>query len=150
MGFFTTLFKKSTTEADLEGAKKERDAFLGQPNLTTDDASKAINAAADLMLHKKFAEAIAAYTGVMDRYPDHRGTAESQIGAAHYFLGDFHQAMAFYAAAREHGESASMMDDNIWEAAEALVKNGEKAAAQKYLDLCPTGSYVKKAKKALS
>jgi TolA-binding protein len=150
MGFLSSLFKKSTTEADLADAKKEREAFLAQPNLTTDDASKAINAAADLMLHQKFAEAIAAYTDVMERFPDRRGTAESQIGAAHYFLGDFHQAMTFYAAARDHGENASMMDDNLWEAAEALVKKGEKAAAQKYLDLCPTGSNVKKAKKALS
>ena len=79
-----------------------------------------------------------------------RGDAESQIGAAHYFLGDFHKAIEFYVAARTHGADESMMDDNLWEACEALVNKGEKAAAQRYLELCPEGSYVKKAKKALS
>ena len=41
-----------------------------------------------------------------------------------------------------------MMDDNLWEACEALVKKGEKAAEGRYLELCPKGSYVKKAQKS--
>jgi TolA-binding protein len=148
MGFLGTLFKKTSNEVDFEGAKRERAAFLSK--VTTNSESDAINAAAGLMLDRKYAEAIIAYQDVIARFPSRRGTAESQIGAAHYFLGDFQKAIEFYVAAREHGEDASMMDDNIWEATEALVKKGEKGAAQRYLELCPQGSYVKKAQKLAS
>ncbi len=102
------------------------------------------------MLDQKYEQCIAAYKAVAEKYPDELGNAESQIGAAQYFLGDFNGAITSYVAARTHGADESMMDDNIWEACEALVKKGEKSAAQRYLELCPQGSYVKKAQKALS
>ena len=147
MGFLGSLFGKTTREADLDAAKVEREKFLA--NATTDDVSDALNAASGLLLDQKYAESIAAYRAIIEKYPDERGTAESQVGAAQYFLGQFSEAIDSYVAARSHGADESMMDDNIWEACEALVKKGEKAAAQRYLELCPTGSYLKKAQKAL-
>jgi TolA-binding protein len=148
MGFFSSLFGKTSRESDLDAAKAEREKFLAKAE--TNEVSDALNAASGLLLDQKYAESIAAYRQVIEKYPGERGTAESQIGAAQYFLGQFSEAIGSYAAAREHGADASMMDDNIWEACEALVKQGDKSAAQRYLDLCPDGSYVKKAKKALA
>lgn len=148
MGFLGSLFKKTTTEADFEGAKKEREKFLS--NVTTDEQSSAVNAASGLMLDRKYVECIAAYEALAAKYPERRGDADSQIGAAQYFLGDFNKAIEFYVSARTNGADESMMDDNIWEACEALIKKGEKGAAQRYLELCPQGSYVKKAQKSLS
>lgn len=147
MGFLGSLFKKTSTEAGFDGAKQEREKFLSK--VSTDPESDAVNAASGLMLDRKYAECIGAYAALIEKYPHRRGDAESQIGAAHYFLGDLHQAIEFYVSARTHGADASMMDDNLWEACEALVKKGERSAAQKYLELCPDGSYVKKAQKAL-
>lgn len=149
MGFFSSLFGKTSTEKDFDAAKAEREKFLAKTG-PGDDESSAVNAASGLMLDQKYAESIAAYEAIAARYPDRRGEAESQIGAAHYFLGDFHKAIEFYVSARTNGADESMMDDNLWEACEALVKKGEKAAAQRYLELCPNGSYVKKAQKALA
>lgn len=148
MGFLGSLFKKTSTEADLDAAKQERAKFLA--HTTTDKESDEANAASALMLDRKFVECIAAYEAFAQKYPHRRGDADSQIGAAHYFLGDFHKAIEFYVSARTHGADESMMDDNIWEACEALIEKGDRAGAQRYLDLCPGGSYVKKAKKALS
>jgi len=149
MGFFSSLFGKTSTESDLTAAKAEREKFLAK-TCPGDDETNAVNAASGLMLDQKYAESIAAYEAIATKYPERRGEAESQIGAAHYFLGDFHKAIEFYVSARTNGADESMMDDNLWEACEALVKKGEKAAAQRYLELCPSGSYVKKAQKALA
>jgi hypothetical protein len=149
MGFLGSLFKKTSTEADLDAAKAERAKFLDQTGPADNETAEA-NYASGLMLDRKYAECIAAYEALAAKYPERRGDADSQIGAAHYFLGDFHKAIEFYVSARKNGADESMMDDNLWEACEALVKKGEKAAAQRYLELCPEGSYVKQAKKALS
>jgi tetratricopeptide (TPR) repeat protein len=148
MGFLSSLFKKTTTEADFDAAKQERAKFLS--TVSTDSESDAVNAASGLLLDQKYLECIAAYEALAAKYPHRKGDADSQIGAAHYFLGDFNKAIEFYVSARTHGADESMMDDNLWEACEALVKKGDKAAAQRYLELCPSGSYVKQAKKALS
>lgn len=148
MAFLKSLFTKTSTEADFDAAKKEREKFLS--NVTTDAESDAFNAASALMLDRKYVECIAAYEALALKYPERMGDAHSQIGAARYFLGDFHKAIESYVAARTHGADGSMMDDNLWEACEALIKKGEKTAAQRYLELCPDGSYVKKAQKALS
>ncbi|MDP2269586.1 MAG: hypothetical protein Q8K32_02570 [Archangium sp.] len=147
MGFLGSFFKKTTTEADFTAAKQEREKYLS--TVTTDAESDAVNAAAALMLDRKYAECISAYEALVVKYPARRGDADSQIGACQYFLGDLNKAIEFYASARTHGADESMMDDNIWEACEALINKGEKAAAQRYLELCPKGNYVKKAQKAL-
>lgn len=157
MGFLSSLFKKKQTttvhafagqEADFEAAKQARAEFLEQAP-SGDSVSQAFNAASALMLDRKYEACIAAYGELATRFPDRRGDCESQIGAAWYFLKDLNKAIEFYVQARAHGADASMMDDNIWEACEAQLAAGDAAAAQRYLELCPDGSYVKKARKAL-
>jgi tetratricopeptide (TPR) repeat protein len=147
MAFLKSLFSRSSTEADFTEAKAAREAFLA--NAQPDEESDAFNAASGLMLDRKDAECIAAYEALGQRYPERLGDTLSQIGAAQFFLGQLDEAIESYVAARTHGADESMMDDNIWEACEALIRKGQTAAAQRYLELCPTGSFVKQAKKAL-
>lgn len=161
MGFLSSLFKKTpekqrtsldaklTDEGDFEAAKAMREKFLAVGG-DQDGETAEVNAACALMLDRKYDQVKPAWDAIAAKYPHRRGEADSQIGAAEYFKGDFHKAIEFYVSARDNGADESMMDDNIWEACEALVKKGEKAAAQRYLELCPDGSYVKQARKALS
>jgi hypothetical protein len=93
-----------------------------QANMITDEAATAINAAARLLVGKKFRDAIIAYTDIGRRYPERRGVCESQIGAAHYFLGEFQDAVAHYMAAKQLGADSAMMDENINEALDAMAK----------------------------
>jgi hypothetical protein len=93
-----------------------------QASMVTDDAGTAINAAARLLVGKKFREAIVAYTSIGKRYPVQRGVCEGQIGAAHFFLGEYENALAHYMAAKQLGEDAAMMDENINEALAAMAK----------------------------
>lgn len=84
------------------------------------DQSAKVNAAARLLLSKKFEEAIVAYEKIAREHPDSRGECESQIGAAHFFLGNFQRAISHYESARANGADSSMMQDNIQEAQQAL------------------------------
>lgn len=142
MGFFDFIFGKNTLE---DGAKLQ-DAL--RIETSGDDVSSRLNAAARLMTSRKFDEAIAAYDKIGVDFPDEAGTALGQIGAAYFFKGNFERAIAAYVTARDHGADAGMMDDNIWEACEALAKKepAQKAAHfARYLELCPAGRYVKQA-----
>jgi hypothetical protein len=105
-----------------------------------------------LLATQKFDEAIAAYEAIAADFPHRRGDAESQIGAAYYFKGDYIRAIELYVAARENGADSDMMDDNIWEAVETLANATKDADAKRrwlarYLELCPRGKYQKYALK---
>lgn len=97
----------------------------------TGEVSQKINAAARLMLTGRHDDCIAAYSAIAAEHPEERGTCEGQIGAAHFFKGDYETAIRWYEAARSHGADASMMEDNIKEAQEALAKKsrGEDPSA---------------------
>ncbi len=119
-------------------------------NLQVGEKSYAINIAATLMTKKAYDEAIEAYTKIAEHFPEEKGVALGQIGAAYFFKGEYPKAIECYVSARENGEHAGMMDDNIWEACEVLhSQSGDKKWAKKYLELCPNGSYKKKAEKLL-
>ena len=142
----TVLDPDKGKEMTFEEANQLREKFLAATQ--QDSESQAFNRASGLMLQKSFAQSIAAYQVLAEQYPERKATCESQIGAAYYFLQDYDQAITYYVAARENGEDASMMDDNIWEACEtAYKKTNDIAFIQKYKDLCPNGSYLKKANK---
>lgn len=132
-----------------EEANKAREAFM-QLIDTSDDQSKLFNAASGMMLGKNFDGAIEAFGKLAEKYPERAETCESQIGAAWYFKGDYDKAINHYVNALNKGADAGMMDDNVWEAAEALYnKNNDKAPIQKYLSIFPDGQYVKKANKLM-
>ena len=77
MGFLSSFFKKSSTDADFNAAKQEREKFLS--TVSTDSESDAVNAAAALMLDRNYTECIAAYEAVAAKDPEQRGNADSQI-----------------------------------------------------------------------
>jgi tetratricopeptide (TPR) repeat protein len=92
--------------------------------LSPADRASAVNAAARLMLEGQYAAAIDAYTKIGETDPEKRGTAASQIGVGHFFLGRYEDAIAWYRHALGHGEDARMMQDNIEEAEAELRKLG--------------------------
>ncbi|MCU0436388.1 MAG: hypothetical protein MUC49_00635 [Raineya sp.] len=133
---------------NVEKAQKMRDAFLAV--MTQDDEDKAFNAASGLMLKGAFQETIEAYQDLANKYPNRKGDCESQIGAAYHFLKKYDKAIEFYISAEQNGADTNMMDDNIWEACFAAYKLTEdKIHIRKYLEIRPSGSYVKKANKFL-
>jgi hypothetical protein len=112
--------KKSVpTDPNFDEAKRVREAVLGVVD-TGAPRSQAINAAAALLLDKRYEEAIAAYRAVAEAYPEERGTAFSQIGAACYFLGRYAEAIQWYEQAAANGASPEQMRENIEEARAAL------------------------------
>ncbi|MDD3877084.1 MAG: hypothetical protein PHT69_10710 [Bacteroidales bacterium] len=146
MGLFDFLFKKKSLT--LEEADKLNDTFIAKNPIPKDDENSMMRQAAKLMSGQQFEDSIELYTKLAENYPANRGLYQSQIGAAYYFLADYNKAISFYTAALNNGADKGMMDDNIWEATEALFKQtGEKAHLDNYKLLFPEGNYVKKAEK---
>lgn len=138
-----TIFDENTAFTEAE-AKELRDRFLEE--MIQNDLSKAINDASRLMLDQKYKECIACYQAIAQTYPTEKAIAESQIGAAYYFLGFYAKAIDYYVMARESGADGAMIDDNIWEACTTIYsKTKNKRAIRKYLELCPRGNYLGKA-----
>ena len=160
MGLFSKITNKVTSKDDGK-TSVETYGYVGQDGLTleqadhlaaayqaagqADDVGQQVNAAARLLAGGRFQEAIEAWHGIGERYPERRAEAVSQIGAARYFLGDYEGAITDYVAARDGGFDADMMDDNVWEACEALAQQGDPTAGQRYLAAFPDGAYAKKA-----
>lgn len=112
----------------LEEARALQDKLLA--GLSTSPIDDKINAAARLMLEGRHQDCMQAYAAIAAEHPEKRGTAEGQIGACQFFLGNFEQAIAHYEKAKELGEDAEMMNDNIQEAQEELAKAAAEAAAE--------------------
>eukprot|EP01041_Mallomonas_annulata_P032156 gene32156-54589_t len=148
MGFFDSLFgKKKTTLAD---ADKKNDTYIAANPTPANDENGMMRQAAKLMSSQKFAESIELYTKLANDYPAKRGLYESQVGVGHFFLGDYEKAFETYVTAWKNGADAGMMDDNIWEAAEALYKkNGNKSWVEQYLQHFPKANHKKAAEKIL-
>ncbi|MGB0680221.1 MAG: hypothetical protein ACPGUV_11210 [Polyangiales bacterium] len=106
---------------DLDQAKAMQAKL--QANLdTSDERTRRCNEAACLLVGQELDAAIAAYTKLMEDFPDERGAALGQIGAAYYFKGEYQRAIEHYEAARAAGADVDMMQDNIDEAKEALAQ----------------------------
>lgn len=106
----------------LEEARDLQETLLAV--LHTDEISEKVNAAARLLLSRDYEGSIRAYQAIAVQHPERRGDCEGQIGAAHYFLGDYEAALSHYESARDHGADPDMMQDNIDEARQALSKGG--------------------------
>jgi tetratricopeptide (TPR) repeat protein len=88
---------------------------------TSDPVSQRLNAAAKLMLTGAYADAAAAFRQIAETHPEVRGDCFGNIGAAHYFVGRYDEAIAWYQAAIDAGADAQMMQDNIVEARQAIT-----------------------------
>ncbi|MFT5582850.1 MAG: tetratricopeptide (TPR) repeat protein, partial [Cognaticolwellia sp.] len=114
-------------DMSLEEARALQDKLLA--GLSTSPIDDKINAAARLMMEGHHQDCMQAYAAIAAEHPEKRSTAEGQIGACQFFLGNFEQAIAHYEKAKELGEDAEMMNDNIQEAQEELAKAAAKANA---------------------
>ncbi|WP_347069965.1 hypothetical protein [Flavobacterium sp. WV_118_3] len=156
MGLLKLLFgKKENTLNDLD---KKNDEFIAKNPVAKDDENEMMRNASKLMTSGKFQESLALFKTLSEKYPNNKGLYESQVGAAYYFLGAYENAVDYYISSMKNGGDKSMMDDNIWEAAEAYSKldshtnDGSvnpKKLIEKYLEIFPNGSYSKKAKSIL-
>lgn len=89
---------------------------------------------------------------IIERYPNTNASANSHnfIGVAYFFKKDYAKAVDHYYQAMQGGMDMGMMDDNIWEATEALYQQtGDVAHLKHYKELLPDGNYVKKANKMM-
>jgi len=120
MGLFDFIFGK--TKKDLESLDQINDELIKNNPGTADDEQAYLKRASKLLTSQHFKEAIQAYSEMCEKFPANKGVYQSQIGAAWYFLGNFEKAIDFYKQAKENGADASMMDDNIQEALDALKK----------------------------
>lgn len=145
MGLFG---KKKLT---LEEANEKNEKYLSKNQEPQNDENSLMRQASSALTKGEFEKSIELYQKLANDYPEKKGLYLSQVGAAHYFLGDFTKAIEYYIKARDIGADSNMIDDNIWEACEAVYKNNsDKIEIEKYLEYCPNGSYTKKAKKILS
>ena len=148
MGLFDSLFGKK--KMTLEEADKKNDAFIAKNPIAKNDENEMMRNASKLMTSGKYSESIDLYKKLSDDFPQNKGLYESQIGAAYYFLGDYDNAIKYYVSGMNNGGDKRMMDDNIWEATEALYnKTKDKSKLEQYITLFPNGSYKKKAEKLL-
>jgi tetratricopeptide (TPR) repeat protein len=148
MGFLDSLFGKK--KMTLDDANKVNQQYTAQNPVPASNENAMMRQATSCMTSGKFQESIDLYQQLATAYPARKDTYLSQIGAGHYFLGDYMQAIDYYVQARDLGSNASMMDDNIWEACETIYKNTQdKAAIERYFALCPSGSHGRAANKLL-
>ena len=148
MGLFDFLFGKK--KMTLETADKINDKFIAQNPVPADSENDLMRKAAKSMSSKNFTEAVDLYMELANKYPQNKGLYEGEVGAAYYFLGDYAKAIESYTSALNNGGDKSMMDDNIWEATEAIYgQTKDKKVVEEYVALFPSGNYKKKADKLL-
>jgi hypothetical protein len=87
---------------------------------TSDPISQKLNAASKLMLTGDYEAAANAFREIAEAHPEVRGDCFGNIGAAHYFVGRYQEAIQWYQAAIQNGADLAMMQDNIVEAEQAL------------------------------
>ena len=87
---------------------------------STDSVDEKINTGAKLMTAGNFQASVEVYNQIAQDHPEESATCQGQIGAAEYFMGNYHQAITHYETAKQLGADAVMMDQNIEEAREAL------------------------------
>ncbi|MEM9982459.1 MAG: hypothetical protein AAF734_08185 [Bacteroidota bacterium] len=152
MGLFDFLFgKKKNKTTTLEGAKKENEAYIKENPTPIDDEDGMMRKAASLLSSGEFKASMELYQQMAEKFPDKKGLYLSQVGANQYFLGQYEEAIDTYLQAKEAGFEESMIDDNVFEACEALYKQrNEKMFLEKYVSLFPNGNHLKKAHKLLS
>jgi tetratricopeptide (TPR) repeat protein len=148
MGLFSNLFGKK--KFTLEDTNKKNDAFLEKAPPPNSDENAKMRTAAKLLSSGQFAESLDLYKKMAEDYPENKGLYESQVGANYFFLAQYEKAVEYYVSALNNNANKDMMDDNIWEATEALYnQTKDKTKIEYYLNLFPYGNYIKKAKKLL-
>lgn len=150
MGFFDFLFGKKK-KMTLDEANEVNKDFVKKNPEAKDNENALMRQASSFLTSGRFEEAAKGYTELANAYPEKKGLYLSQVGAAYYFLKQYDKAIANYVESRNNGMDEDMIDDNIWEACEAIhERDGSTDTFNTYLKHCPNGSYAKKAKKFLA
>ncbi|MNU83702.1 Tetratricopeptide repeat protein [compost metagenome] len=166
MGLFSGLFKKKEKpivkkkdELIANSAKVSMEEMEGiqlflKDKMDADEYNSAFNQACRMIPKGQYTEAIEVFESIRESSTDayEKGSCDNQIGACHFFLGDFEKALEFYNKSFQSGYDKDVNDYNIWEACEELMKiDGNKAKwSQYYLELFPDGQYARKAKKNIA
>lgn len=165
MGLFGRLFKKKekplvkrkdelvADSSRLSMEEMEQIQELLEDNMDADEYHSAFNQACRLIPKRRYAEAILQFTSIHETTSDsyEKASCENLIGACHFFLGDFEQALKFYTQSLDSGYDKEVVDYNIWEVCEELIKRdgNQSKWSRYYLELLPDGEYARKAKKKL-
>lgn len=165
MGLFGRLFKKKekplvkrkdelvADSSRLSMEEMEQIQELLEDNMDADEYHSAFNQACRLIPKRRYAEAILQFTSIRETTADsyEKASCENLIGACHFFLGDFEKALECYTESFHSGYDKEVMDYNVWEVCEELMKrDGNKETwSRYYLELFPDGQYAGKAKKRL-
>jgi tetratricopeptide (TPR) repeat protein len=148
MGLLDFIFGKK--KLTLEEADKINDAFTNKFPDAKDDRDALTRKATKSLTSGNFNGAIEIYTQLSKEYPENNNMYFGQKGAAYYFLGEYGKAIEFYEASLKNNGDESMMDDNIWEATEALFKqNQNRTYLLSYIEKFPNGNHKRKAEKLL-
>ncbi|MDH5655084.1 MAG: hypothetical protein OEZ34_04215 [Spirochaetia bacterium] len=127
-----------------KAVKKMQDQLLA--GMHQNDMQKQFNAASQMLIQGDYEAAIKANQMLSEKYPEEKAECENSIGACWFFLNEFEKAISHYLISKEAGMDADMIEDNIWESAEAhYSKTANTNLLKKYLELYPDGSYRKDA-----
>ncbi len=119
------LYGRLNEEAGLsmekaQAIQAEFEKAMGDDNST---ATQLINLAGRLLTSQRFEGAIKAFTVVMNRFPEESAQCLNAIGACHFYLQDYEQAIQYYMKALREGESEERVAYNVWESCDALIKH---------------------------
>lgn len=153
MGLLGGLFKKKdelfANSEKLSMEEIEQIQLSLKDQMDSETYHSVFNRACRLIPKKQYLEAIVLFESIRENSTDayEKGSCESQIGACHFFLGDFEKALDFYTQSFHSGYDKRVNDYNIWEACEKLVTiDGNKEKwPNYYLELFPEGQYAGKA-----
>lgn len=155
MGLFSGLFKKNNDlvahSDQLTMEEIEKIQLSLKDKMDADTYNSTFNQGCRLIPKGQYNEAIALFSAIEENSTDahEKGNCQNQIGVCYFFLGNFEKAVGYYVQSLNNGFDKSMMDDNIWEACEELMKvDGDKIKwSQYYLEILPEGKYAGKAQK---
>jgi tetratricopeptide (TPR) repeat protein len=106
----------------MEAAQKLQEAFEANIKDPQSTATDLINIAGKLLTGQRFEEAIELLEQIVERFPEERGQCLNTIGACHYYLQNYEEAIKYYMEALEEGEQEERVAYNVWESCEALIE----------------------------
>lgn len=109
----------------MEAAQQLQSKFEDQIKDPQSTATDLINIAGKLLTGQRFEEAIELLEQVVERFPKEKGECLNTIGACHYYLQNYEQAIKHYMEALEEGGNQERVAYNVWESCEALIKSVE-------------------------
>lgn len=146
LDFFFANKKLSTRTLGQSGV-----VFVSEQLITKKDEKEILLLAYNFFENKKFDKSIETFKLLSEVYPNNKGYYLSQMGLSYYFLDDYVKAIEIYNNALKHGADTQMIDDNIWEATEALYEESkDKSFIERYVLTFPEGKYRKRAVRLLN